>query len=265
MAARLLTTRELQALLQLDRVTIYKMVKEGELPALRVGGQWRFSAEAVNAWLEQHDSDGHKGSGQREPAADLGAVALSELIPLETLQAIQNQFAHLMGVAVFTIDLRGQPFLPCTQCSRFCQLVHTTEAGMAACRSSWRMMAEQGQVEATIHTCQAGVQYAGAAIMVAGQPVGIVTAGQFLVEKPDPAQFRVRAEVTGAAIGVSGQALADARDSLEVVDEERALRITSLLAAIANALSEIGYQGYRMRQNLAHIAELSSQVPVAAS
>ena len=34
MADRLLTTRELQDLLQLDRVTIYRMVKEGELPAL---------------------------------------------------------------------------------------------------------------------------------------------------------------------------------------------------------------------------------------
>ena len=41
MADKLLTTRELEELLQLDRVTIYRMVKDGELPALRVGGQWR--------------------------------------------------------------------------------------------------------------------------------------------------------------------------------------------------------------------------------
>ncbi len=51
MADRLLTTRELQDHLQLDRVTIYRMVKEGELPALRVGGQWRFSAAAIDRWL----------------------------------------------------------------------------------------------------------------------------------------------------------------------------------------------------------------------
>lgn len=49
MADRLLTTRELEERLQLDRVTIYRMVKEGELPALRVGGQWRFSSEAIDS------------------------------------------------------------------------------------------------------------------------------------------------------------------------------------------------------------------------
>jgi len=33
MPDKLLTTRELVDMLQLDRVTIYKMVKDGELPA----------------------------------------------------------------------------------------------------------------------------------------------------------------------------------------------------------------------------------------
>ena len=42
MPDKLLTTRELVDMLQLDRVTIYKMVKDGELPSLRVGGQWNW-------------------------------------------------------------------------------------------------------------------------------------------------------------------------------------------------------------------------------
>jgi ligand-binding sensor protein len=132
---------------------------------------------------------------------------------------------------------------------------------MVACQLSWREMAQAGHAEASIHTCHAGVHYAGAPILVAGQPVGMVTAGQFLTERPDPEAFRIRAEVTGESIGVNGLALADARNSLEVVCEERALQITSLLATIANTFSAIGYQRYQMRQNLAQIAELSSRVP----
>jgi excisionase family DNA binding protein len=263
MAERLLTTRELQDLLQLDRVTIYKMVKEGELPALRVGGQWRFSLGAVEAWLQNHDKEARPGSGRPDPSSempDLSAIVLPDLIPLDTLQSIQNQFAHLLGVAAFTVDLDGKPFLPCSRCSRFCQVVHTTEAGMAACQVSWRAMTQARRPEASVHTCHAGVQYAGAPIFVAGQPIAVVTAGQFLTDKPDAEQFRIKAEATGRAIGVDGQALAEARDSLEVVREERALQITGLLATIANTLSAIGYQSLQMRQNLAQIAALSSRV-----
>ncbi len=39
----LLTTRQVQALLHVDRTTIYRMVESGELPRWCVGKQWRFA------------------------------------------------------------------------------------------------------------------------------------------------------------------------------------------------------------------------------
>ena len=67
MADKLLTTRELEELLQLDRVTIYRMVKDGEIPALRVGGQWRFSSEAIDAWLKAQRGEIPPKPERREP------------------------------------------------------------------------------------------------------------------------------------------------------------------------------------------------------
>jgi excisionase family DNA binding protein len=260
MADRLLTTKQIQDLLHLDRVTIYKLVKNGEIPARRVGAQWRFSEEAVEAWLQQRDENRRPRSNRSEPPASLPPTALPDLISLETLQSIQDQFAQLLGVAVFTVDLNGLPFLPCSRCTHFCRLVHSTQAGMAACETSWREMAQAGHTQAVIHTCHAGVQYAGALISVAGQPLAMVTAGQFLTESPDAEAFRIRAEATGKAISVSGQALASAWPSLEVLSEERALQVTNLLATIANTLSTIGFQSYQMRQDLTQIAQLSSRI-----
>jgi len=98
---------------------------------------------------------------------------------------------------------------------------------------------------------------AEAGVLVNGQRLGMVTAGQFLTETPDPSAFRERALATGARIGVDGEALAATHDSLEIVSAERALQITALLAVIANALSGIGYQGYLSRQALAQIAAIS--------
>ncbi len=262
MADRLLTTRELQDHLQLDRVTIYRMVKEGELPALRVGGQWRFSARAIDGWLARQRGEAGEpvaASARREPASDLENLELDDLIEVPTLQKIQNQFAELIGVATFITDLEGQPFAPCSRCSRFCQIIHSRPEGMAACQESWRSIALLDEEGAAIHVCHAGIQYASAPVTVGDKRFGLVTAGQFFTEPPDPAAFRQRALATGERLGVDGEALAEAMDSLKVISHDQALQITALLQTIANAISAIGFQGYQARQTLARIAELTAQ------
>ncbi len=60
-----------------------------------------------------------------------------------------------------------------------------------------------------------------APIIVAGQRLGMVTAGQFLTESPDPAAFAERAAETGPRLGVDGMALTEAMDSIEIVSRER--------------------------------------------
>ncbi len=260
MADRLLTTRELQEHLQLDRVTIYRMVKEGELPALRVGGQWRFSAEAIDRWLAGQQGEPAPRLNMREPAPDLENLELDDLIDVATLQAIQNQFAQLVGVAAFITDLEGQPFAACSRCSRFCQIIHSRPEGMAACQESWRSIALLDTEDAAIHICHAGIQYASAPVSVGRLRFGLVTAGQFFTEPPDPDIFRQRALATGARLGVSGEALSRAVDSLTILSHDQAMQITNLLQTIANAISSIGYQSYQARQTLARIAELTARV-----
>ncbi|MEZ4767336.1 MAG: PocR ligand-binding domain-containing protein [Caldilineales bacterium] len=256
---RLLTTRELQDLLQLDRVTIYRMVKDGELPALRVGGQWRFSSEAIDAWLSGQNSEQPVRAAQQDVNADLESLALVDLVPIATLQTIQNQFAELVGVAAFITDLDGQPLAPCSRCSRFCQIIHSQPEGMAACQESWHSISLLEEESSAVHVCHAGIQYASAPVSVSGQRFGLVTAGQFLTEPPDPDAFREQALATGERIGVSGEQLAGAMDSIEIISQERAVQITNLLQTIANAISSIGYQSYQVRKTLAQIAQLTAQ------
>ena len=260
MADKLLTTRELEEKLQLDRVTIYRMVKDGELPAMRVGGQWRFSSDAIDAWLRAQSGETPARSASSENgSSDLDSLPLVDLVPIATLQTIQNQFAELVGVAAFITDLEGQPLAPCSRCSSFCQIVHSRPEGMAACQESWRSIALLDEEEAAIHVCHAGIQYATAPVGVGGHKFGMVTAGQFFIDPPDPDEFRVHAMATGERIGVSGERLADAMDSIELVTQERAVQLTNLLQTIANAISSIGYQSYQARQTLAKIARLTSQ------
>lgn len=48
-----LTTEEVLAYLKITPRTIYRLIRDGELPAVRVGRQWRFRRSDLDAWLEQ--------------------------------------------------------------------------------------------------------------------------------------------------------------------------------------------------------------------
>lgn len=51
-ATGLMTTKELAAYLRLNERTVLKLAAEGELPAARLGNQWRFRRAVVDAWLD---------------------------------------------------------------------------------------------------------------------------------------------------------------------------------------------------------------------
>lgn len=52
--AELMTVEELEQYLRLTRKTIYKLLKQGGIPAIRIGKKWRFDKEAIDKWLHQN-------------------------------------------------------------------------------------------------------------------------------------------------------------------------------------------------------------------
>ena len=51
--AELMTIEELEKYLRFTRKTIYRLLKEGSIPATRIGNKWRFDKEIVDKWLQQ--------------------------------------------------------------------------------------------------------------------------------------------------------------------------------------------------------------------
>ena len=51
--AALLTTREVMAFLNLSRTRIWELVKREQLPAFKVGGDYRYRRSEIDAWLER--------------------------------------------------------------------------------------------------------------------------------------------------------------------------------------------------------------------
>jgi excisionase family DNA binding protein len=46
-----MTVEELGDYLRCHRSTIYRLLKEGQLPAFKVGSDWRFERESIDKWL----------------------------------------------------------------------------------------------------------------------------------------------------------------------------------------------------------------------
>jgi excisionase family DNA binding protein len=46
-----LNINELASYLDIPKSTIYKLVREGKIPAQKVGRHWRFHKETIDAWL----------------------------------------------------------------------------------------------------------------------------------------------------------------------------------------------------------------------
>jgi len=52
---RLLTLSEAASLLQVSTRTLQRMIRKGELPAFKVGGQWRLREAQLKQWVENRE------------------------------------------------------------------------------------------------------------------------------------------------------------------------------------------------------------------
>jgi excisionase family DNA binding protein len=53
-SAAFLTTEEVLGCLKVNPRTIYRLIKSGALPAVRIGRQWRFRKADLDQWIDRH-------------------------------------------------------------------------------------------------------------------------------------------------------------------------------------------------------------------
>jgi excisionase family DNA binding protein len=50
----LLTVEQIADYLSVDRFTVYRLIAQKEIPAFKVGNQWRFKRSLIDAWLKRN-------------------------------------------------------------------------------------------------------------------------------------------------------------------------------------------------------------------
>jgi excisionase family DNA binding protein len=57
MADSYMTLREVAELLKLSEKTLYRLAQQGEIPAFKVGGSWRFRRTDIEMWIARRIDD----------------------------------------------------------------------------------------------------------------------------------------------------------------------------------------------------------------
>ena len=56
--SKVMTVREVSAYLQVHPSTIYRLLKQHQIPAFQMGSDWRFNIEAIDSWRLKQESAG---------------------------------------------------------------------------------------------------------------------------------------------------------------------------------------------------------------
>lgn len=257
----LLTARQLQDMLKLDRTTIYHMLHEGRLPGFKVGGQWRFARAEIDTWLtEQQCAHPNVTSADSRDATEVtlpGAAHLSaDALPLHCIQPIQNVFAEALDVAAVTTTLEGEPITSFSNLGPFCSLIQSSEEGRRRCRSSWQELGRAANHQPSLSRCHAGLHYARGRVEIGNEFLAMVFAGQFRLEGQDLEMRSLRD--LALACGLPPFALQAAAADLPSLSQAQSDKALRLLQVVADTFSQIGQERLALLQRLRRISEMST-------
>lgn len=102
-----LTTEEVLEYLQVNLRTVYRLIKAGKIPAVRVGRQWRFRKRDIDAWL---DSQRSRGVESAAPAAAPPAPAAAarngrqRVLVVDDEASIRDLLSKTLALAEYDVD-----------------------------------------------------------------------------------------------------------------------------------------------------------------
>jgi len=205
----LLTTRQLQDVLKVDRTTIYRIVKRGELPAIRVGNQWRFPRREVEAWLHEHAlleaPAGAAGTAANGAFAELSppdtaagsGVAWDSsnahfIFPIECVQRIQDAFAEILGVTILVTNTEGDELTRSSHSGGLWDLARTAPEVRVAYRAFWRDLGRQAAPDEELQADPVlGLLWCGALIRTGDEVRALVVVGGLVPREWPPSEERV--------------------------------------------------------------------------
>ena len=99
-----LTTEDVLEYLHVNLRTVYRLIKAGRIPAIRVGRQWRFRKRDIDAWLESQRPRAVRPAAAT-PARAATAAARPRILVADDEASIRDLLAKTLALAEYEVDL----------------------------------------------------------------------------------------------------------------------------------------------------------------
>ena len=99
-----LTTEEVLDYLQVNLRTIYRLIKAGKIPAVRVGRQWRFRKRDIDAWLESQRPRAQR-PGTPAPRSATAGAARPRILVVDDEASIRDLLSKTLALAEYDVEL----------------------------------------------------------------------------------------------------------------------------------------------------------------
>ena len=99
-----LTTEEVIDYLQVNLRTVYRLIKAGKIPAVRVGRQWRFRKGDLDAWLETERRGVRLSSALPQSASRTEAP---RVLVADDEESIRELLARTLALAEYDVEAVG--------------------------------------------------------------------------------------------------------------------------------------------------------------
>jgi excisionase family DNA binding protein len=250
----LLTTRQLQEILQVDRITIYRMLDDGRLSGFKVGGQWRFRRQAIEEWLQ-----GQKSASEMPRPENVSRTTPTRTtaLPMSSIRILQEVFAEALGVGTVVTAVDGTLLTSMSNACPFCTSLLGTPEGHRRCTGSWQAAATRSNRVPQPTACHAGLCYISGQIVVEDKFVAVAHAGQFLDRAPTGGAWSARIRELATATGLGPEQLQNTLACVPVFDPEMQQRIARLWRRIAGVFSDLGKERASLLERLEQIAQIS--------
>lgn len=174
----------------------------------------------------------------------MAGLLLTDLIDVELLQKIQDEFSKYTGMAALTTDADGNPLTEGSAFTDFCmKYTRQSELGYKRCVASDKnaalMALESG--EPVVYVCHAGLADFASPIMLGDRLLGCFLGGQVRISsKIDEEALKETAE----ELGIRYESYYEAMEKTNVIGKKELKKSAKFLGIVANVLSEMAYQNY---------------------
>jgi excisionase family DNA binding protein len=254
--ATLLTTRDVQALIKVDKSTIYRMAESGRIPAIKVGRQWRFPEDELMAWLDVHRSAVVRApDGPESPEGDSPRGDLRSILPPNTIQALADLLGDVFECMVIITDMEGRPLTEVANPCGYFNAVASTPDALDRCIEDWRGFAEDSDLSPRFRSSHLGFLCSRGFIRTGANLRGMVIVGGIAPDQWPPSEEEI--ERVAAELGFPPAPLMEHID--EVFHHDLAHRdwILALLPQVGTLIANLASERGQLVTKLEAIASLA--------